>query len=108
MFENEESADTTTKAIKSSKEESADTTTNRGKEESADMPSMALLEDLDDKVKAGKGLKILTQNKLLTRLHVLLAQVKAGNNSYKLKSEIRQTLYLFYQHNKILKNFTTI
>ena len=60
------------------------------------MPSMALLEDLDDKVKAGKGLKILTQNKLLTRLHVLLAQVKAGNNSYKLKSEKLDKHYIFF------------
>ena len=32
-----------------------------------------------------KGLKILTTNKLLTRLPVLLAQIKAENNSYKLK-----------------------
>ena len=60
------------------------------------MPSMALLEDLDDKVKAGKGLKILTQNQLLTRLHVLLAQVKAGNNSYKLKSEKLDKHYIFF------------
>ena len=32
-------------------------------------------------VKEGKGLKILTPNKLLTRLPVLLAKLKAGNNS---------------------------
>ena len=37
------------------------------------------------------GLKILFSNKVLTRLPILLAQIKAGNNSYKLK----------YQHNKI-------
>ena len=30
------------------------------------------------------GLKILTPNKLLTRLPVLLAKIKAGNNSNKL------------------------
>ena len=41
----------------------------------------------------GKGLKALTPNKLLTRLPILLAQIKAGNNSYKLKNEIRQILY---------------
>ena len=56
----------------------------------------------------GTGLKILTPNKLLTRLPILLAQAKAGNNSYKLKNEIRQILYLLYQHNKITKKFTTI
>ena len=36
--------------------------------------------------KAGKGLNILTPNKALTRLSILLAQIKAGNNSNKLKS----------------------
>ena len=50
--------------------------------------------DSDSEVKEGKGLTILTQNKLLTRLQILLAQIKAGNNSYKLKNEIRQKLYL--------------
>ena len=52
---------------------------------------------------AGTGLKILTPNKLLTRLSILLAQIKEGNNSYKLKNEIRQALSLLYQHNKITK-----
>ena len=58
-----------------------------------------------------KKLKILTLNKILTRLPILLAQVKAGNNSYKLKNEIRQILYYvytilhytMYQHNRITK-----
>ena len=52
----------------------------------------------------GTGLKILIPNKLLTRLPILLAQIKSGNNSYKLKNKIRQILYLLYQHNKITKN----
>ena len=43
----------------------------------------------------------MTPNKLLTKLQILLAQIKAGNNSYKLKNKIRQTLYILYQHNKI-------
>ena len=51
----------------------------------------------------GKGLKFLTLNKLLTRLPTLLAQIKAGNNSNKLKNEIRKILHLLYQHNKITK-----
>ena len=42
----------------------------------------------DEEVKEGKGLKILTTNKLLTKLSVLLVQIKAGNNSCKLKHEI--------------------
>ena len=49
------------------------------------------------------GLKILTPNKLLTRFPILLAQINAGNNSYKLKNEIKQILYHFYQPNKITK-----
>ena len=57
----------------------------------------------EEEVKEGKGSKILTSNKLLTRLLVLLAQIKAGNKSNKLKNEIRQILYLRYQHNKITK-----
>ena len=52
----------------------------------------------------GTGLKILTPNKLLTRLPILLAQIKAGNNLYKSKNGISQVLYLLYQHNKITNN----
>ena len=51
----------------------------------------------------GTRLKILTPNKLLTRLPILLAQIKAGNSSYKLKNGIRQILHLLYQHSKIPK-----
>ena len=59
----------------------------------------------DEEVKEGKGLKVLTPNKLLTRRPILLAQIKARNTSYKLKKEIRQTLNLLYHHNKITKIF---
>ena len=41
----------------------------------------------DEKVKEGKGLEILTPNKLLTRLPVLLTQIKTVINSRKLKNE---------------------
>ena len=40
-----------------------------------------------------KGLKILTPQQMLSRLPISLAQLKAGNNSEKLKNEIRQLLY---------------
>ena len=66
---------------------------------SSDMP---LLEGTEE-VKEGKGLKILTLDKLLTRLLILLAQIKAGKNSCKLKNEIRQILCLLHQRNKITK-----
>ena len=50
---------------------------------------MPPLEGDEEEVKEGKGLKILTTKKLLTRLPILLAQIKAGCNSYKLR-QIRQ------------------
>ena len=56
----------------------------------------------------GKGVKIWTPKILLTRLPVLLAQIEGGNNSYKLKSKIRLTLYLLYQHNEITKKVIVI
>ena len=70
-------------------------------EESVDLSDMPPLEGDEEEVKEGKGLKILTPKKLLIRLPTLLAQIKAENNSYKLKNEVRQILYLLYQHNKI-------
>ena len=52
----------------------------------------------------GQGLKILTPNQILRRLPVALAQLNAGNNSKKLKSEIRQLLYSLYRSKKLRKN----
>ena len=49
----------------------------------------------------GKQLKILTPNKLLIRLSMLLAQIKVENNPNKLKIKVRQIMYLLYQHNKM-------
>ena len=51
----------------------------------------------------GKGLKILTPNQMLSRLPITLAQLKAGNNSEKLKNEIRQLLYSLYRSKKLTK-----
>ena len=73
------------------------------KEESEDLPPISTLEGDEEVVKEREGLKILTPNKLLTRLPILLAQIKAANNSQKLKNEIRKILFLLYQHNKITK-----
>ena len=44
----------------------------------------------------GKGLKILTPSQTLSRSTITLAQLKAGNNSEKLKNEIRQLLYSLF------------
>ena len=64
---------------------------------------MTPLEGDEEEVKERKELKTLTPKKLLTKLLILLTQIKTGSNSYKLKNEIRQILYLLYQHNKITK-----
>ena len=51
----------------------------------------------------GQGLKILTPDQMLSRLPITLAQLKAGNNSEKLKNEIRQQLYSLYRSKKLTK-----
>ena len=45
----------------------------------------------------GLNLKILTPNQMLSRLPISLAQLNAGNNSEKLKNEIRQLSYSLYR-----------
>ena len=64
--------------------------------------SVGILESDNEAVKEGNKIKILTLNKLLTRLSVLLTKMKTWNNSYKLKNKIRLILYLLYQRNKII------
>ena len=51
----------------------------------------------------GKGLKILTPDQMLSRLPITLAQLKAGNNSQKLKNEIRQLSHSLYRSKKLTK-----
>ena len=53
--------------------------------------------ELNSEKQLGLGLKILTPNQMLSRLPIILAQLKAGNNSEKLKNEIRQLLYSLYR-----------
>ena len=52
---------------------------------------------------SGECLKVLTLNQMLSRLPISLAQLKSGNNSEKLKNEIRQLLYSLYQSKKLTK-----
>ena len=59
--------------------------------------------DFNKQNKIGKGLKILTPDQMLSRLPITLAQLKAGNNSEKLKNEIRQLLYSLYRSKKLTK-----
>ena len=51
----------------------------------------------------GSGLKILTPQQILAHLSILLAQIKAKNNSRELKNEIRQLLYSPYRSKQISK-----
>ena len=55
----------------------------------------------DEENQTGQGLKILTPDQMLSRLLISLAQLKAGNNSEKLKSEIRQLLYSLHRSKKL-------
>ena len=55
------------------------------------------------KIQSGQGLKILTSDQMLSRLLITLAQLKAGNNSEKLKNKIRQLLYSLYRSKKLTK-----
>ena len=62
-----------------------DTTSRKSsKNESVDLSDMPPLEG-DKEVKDREGSEILTSNKLLTRLPISLAQIKVGNNLYKLE-----------------------
>ena len=51
----------------------------------------------------GQGLKILTPEQMFSRLPISLAQLRAGNNSQKLKNEIRQLLYSLHRSKKLSK-----
>ena len=57
----------------------------------------------DEQKQQHLGLKILTPNEMLSRLSITLVQLKAGNNSEKLKNEIRQLLYSLYRSKKLTK-----
>ena len=57
----------------------------------------------NEKIQSGRGLKTLTPDQMLSRLPITLAQLKAGNNSEKLKNEIRKLLYSLYR-SKNLQN----
>ena len=69
-----------------------------------DMPELESEESAEQKRnQQGQDLKILTSNQMLSRLSIALAQLNAGNNSEKLKNEIRQLLYSLYRSKKLAK-----
>ena len=56
------------------------------------------------KIQSGQGINILTSHQMLSGLLITLAQLKAGNNSEKLKNEIRQLLYFLYRSKELTKD----
>ena len=72
--------------------------------DTTDMPELESEESAAERRnQQGQGLKILTPDQMLSRLPITLAQLKAGNNSQKLKNEIRQLLYSLYRSKKLTK-----
>ena len=79
-----------------------------GKEKETEKPNQIVdvvekIIEFNKKSQEVHGLKILTPDQMLSRLPITLAQLKAGNNSEKLKNEIRQLLYSFYRSKKRTK-----
>ena len=72
--------------------------------DTTDMPELQSEESAAERRnQPGEGLKILTTNQMFSRLPTTLAQLKAGNNSEKLKHEIRQLLYSLYRSKELTK-----
>ena len=77
--------------------------------DTTDMPELESEESAEQRRnQQGKGLKILTPSQMLSRLPISLVQLKAGNNSEKLKNEIRQLLYSLYWSKKLTKEIYKI
>ena len=51
----------------------------------------------------GRGLEILTRKKMLQKLPIALALVRAGNNSENVLNETKQIVYSLYQSKEIIK-----
>ena len=64
--------------------------------------------DYENKELLGSGLKILTNKQMLNRLPILLSQIQAGNNSTKLKNEIRQILYSLVLTKTVYNNLINV
>ena len=70
----------------------------------ADLADISLLDSDLGKDQKGSGVKVYTPSQLITRLPILMGQLKAGNNSIDLINEIRQIIYLLYRNNMISKH----
>ena len=71
--------------------------------DATDMTDLEDEESAAQETQVAKGLKILTLNQMLSRLPIFLAQLKAENNSEKLKNEIWQLFYSLYRSKKLIR-----
>ena len=72
--------------------------------DTTDIPDLESEESTAERRKQNaSGLTLVTPNQILSRLPITLAQLNAGNNSEKLKNEIRQLLYSLYRSKKLTK-----
>ena len=60
----------------------------------------SIILEAERKANKGKELKVLISKKMLQRLLIAIAQVKAGNNSENLLNEIKRIFYSLYQSKK--------
>ena len=65
--------------------------------DTTDMPDLESEESAEQRNQEGQGLKILTPDQMLSRLPLSLAQLKAGNNSEKLKNEVGQLFFVSFK-----------
>ena len=90
--------------MESKADEEVDDGADNEVDDETDMPELEIEESgAQRREQEGQGLKILTPQQILSTLPISLAQLKAGNNSQKLKSEIRQLLYYLYRPKKLNK-----
>ena len=68
------------------------------------MNKVELILYFTEKNQSGLGLKVLTPNQMLSRLPISSSQLKPGNNSEKLKNEIKQLLHSLYRSKKLTKD----
>ena len=78
--------------------------TDEQQPDTIDMPDIESEQSAEQrKNERGQGLKVLAPDQMLTRLPISLVQLKARNNSEKLKNEIVQLLYSLYRPKKLWK-----
>ena len=99
---NSKLVDTIISGLKDLKEEIKDISEEERKTENPDKILKIVREILkfNKQKQEGQGIKILMPSQMLSRLPISLAQLEAGNNSEKLKTEIRPLLYSLYRSKK--------